>query len=138
MYVRTATTRYIDTDNLATASRQEVYDTIARHMLSQNRRCVNDRGDCKYLMHDDAGVLRCAAGCLISSDRYTPAMENKRWNDLTMAAGGRGFGFSTNHLQMIQALQDIHDCKYIPPSEWPGELRTYAAENNLIPFSIVR
>ena len=139
MYVRTATTRQIDISCLAEATAQEVFDTIARHMLTQNERCTLtesvDTPRCLYRLETQGRVLKCAAGCLISDSQYNPNMENVRWSGLTDAKSE--FRFSSNHAGLITACQDIHDCKYILASEWPQELLGIAQRYNLIPFSIV-
>lgn len=52
-------------------SKQEIFDTVARHLLTQKKACQNDGGACRYR----AGDLKCAVGALIPDDLYTSTIE---------------------------------------------------------------
>lgn len=45
---------------------RKIFNTVSKHLLTQNRKAVNDVGNCKYRY----GNLKCAAGCLMIHDRY--------------------------------------------------------------------
>lgn len=52
-------------------TRQEIFDTVATHLITQGRRAWTGT-NCMYLAPNGD---RCAIGCLIPDDLYTPEME---------------------------------------------------------------
>ena len=61
---------------------QQVYDTVAAHLLTQGRPAkivIKSVARCAYRDHQG---FRCAVGCLIPDDRYDPAMESKTPREL--------------------------------------------------------
>ena len=67
--------------NLNQATPQEVFDQVSQHLLKQNKQSTRYeklRNFCAYR----SGNLKCAAGCLIDDDEYSPEMEALDWNDL--------------------------------------------------------
>lgn len=87
---------------LKDATKQQIFDQVARHLLKQNERAVDVEGRCKY--RTESGLM-CAAGCLISDEEYTPRMDKHgSWGGVVMA----GFACNT-HLEFIGALQNMHD-----------------------------
>jgi hypothetical protein len=100
---------------LGQASAQEVAEQVARHLLTQGKKCK--AGDpastlgCKYRL----GELKCAAGCLIAGDEYKEEMEGKDWDCLIE----RGF-VPKDHDSLIESLQNIHDRE--SPGSWPALL----------------
>lgn len=59
-------------------TRQEMFDKVVNHLLTQNKRCsVEDvyyTNGLKCLYRGSSG-LKCAIGCLIPDDKYDPMME---------------------------------------------------------------
>lgn len=57
-------------------SKQETFDTVARHLFKQGRRAVkgdpDGRSMCMYRAPDGSS---CAAGCLIPDEEYDPAFD---------------------------------------------------------------
>jgi hypothetical protein len=53
---------------------QEIFDKVALHLLTQGRP-ARESGSCKYRT---PGGRKCAIGCLIEDDQYTPKMEGLR------------------------------------------------------------
>lgn len=53
---------------------QEIFDTVAVHLLTQNKRATkaNCSTTCQYRTSEG---LKCAVGCLIPDEKYTPEME---------------------------------------------------------------
>lgn len=99
------------------ATPQQVFDQVAKHLLTQNEQSSDDSGDkCCYL--SPLG-LKCAAGCLIADDEYDPSWEGTSWGSVG----------PIYHRLLIECLQEIHDEYY--PNEWSKELSDYAARNNL-------
>lgn len=105
---------------LPQATAQQVFDKVARHLLTQNARATNGTS-CKYL----EGSLKCAAGCLIDENEYKTTFENASWSVLE----GRG-DVPKEHADMIRELQRIHDT-YDNVLSWPYHLRRFAGEEGL-------
>jgi hypothetical protein len=92
---------------LPQATAQEVFDQVATHLLTQMKKSENDVA-CLYRSSEG---LKCAAGCLISDDEYTPEF------DLD-SDGNYGMGWQSlidrglvplAHRKLISALQEVHD-----------------------------
>lgn len=107
---------------LPQATAQEVFDQVAKHLLTQGAESTNsEAGGCAY--RGDHG-MKCAAGCLIADDEYRFKMENKTWPRLIedgMAPRA--------HAHLITKLQDIHDNE--PVDDWMHNLRQVAVSNGL-------
>lgn len=87
---------------LPNATAQEVFDQVAKHLLAQGKRSVLvPGGSCAYRGMDDR---KCAAGCLIGDDEYSPDIESVPWH----ALADKGL-VPKSHSSLIQALQTIHD-----------------------------
>jgi hypothetical protein len=89
---------------------QELFDKVSEHLLTQGSQCkLDDR--CYYR---DNGWRKCAVGCLIPDNLYTPLMETMQLGPILTHIGLDG------HYDLCRSLQIIHD-KY-PPSEWRDRL----------------
>lgn len=104
---------------------QEVFDHVAKHLLTQrvaSKEHVNDEGHefgCAYRGH--SGRM-CAAGCLISETEYRRAIEGSVWAD---AIKLMEFDEATiSHTKLIHCLQAVHDA--FLPHKWKERL-TYVA-----------
>lgn len=53
-------------------TRQQIFNKVATHLLTQNKRAVGPDGGCQYRTHDG---LRCAVGALIPDGMYDIGME---------------------------------------------------------------
>jgi hypothetical protein len=51
---------------------QEVFDKIVSHLRSQGKPSIGKHGGCKYRNEQNC---KCAVGCLIEDDEYSPKME---------------------------------------------------------------
>lgn len=112
-------------------NRQDIFNTVATHLLTQNRRAMGPTSDsamyaCVYRGPDG---LKCAAGVLIKDEHYKPELENNNVHSeivkeaLTASLGeGLEFGF-------INALQIVHDS--YNPCDWPVQLQEFAIANGL-------
>lgn len=70
----------ITINNLAESTTMEVFQFVEHHLLTQNAQSRSQEdGTCCY--HGDRH-LKCAAGCLISDDEYTPKFEANNWSTL--------------------------------------------------------
>ncbi|GED41218.1 hypothetical protein [Cobetia marina] len=116
---------------LPQATEQEVFDQVARHLLTQQRVSYSPSNDmCAYRSPFGA----CAAGCLLADDEYSPDMEGKAWDQLTLS--GR---VPNEHVNLISVLQTVHDeghdlMDQVPSnvfSEWRHRLEEVAEEFDL-------
>jgi hypothetical protein len=113
---------------LSAASAQEVFDQVATHLLTQKAQALGDQivdgpNACVYKA---PGGLKCAAGCLIGDDEYSPDMEGNSWAVLVDQ------GVSSTHQHLIDELQHIHDC--VPnPEDWPTALSELAIDRGMDP-----
>ncbi|WP_285401119.1 hypothetical protein [Luteibacter sp. ME-Dv--P-043b] len=108
--------------SLPTASAQEVFEHVAKHLLKQNERCQVDT-NCAY--RGKAGA--CAAGSLMSDAEA---------EGLTKFNVGYGWLSLLDrrlvpraHAELVVGLQRIHDSWW--PHEWRAGLQRLAASNGL-------
>lgn len=105
------------------ATEQEVFDQVAKHLLTQKAKSKSGTPkNCVYKSHDG---LKCAAGCLIADDEYDIHFEGETWRSLFV----NGLIKTDAHLQLIGILQRIHDNREV--ANWKGELIKLAKEMNL-------
>lgn len=112
-------------------TKQQVFDKVAKHLLAQNKPALlyNDTDDCAYRTRDG---LRCAVGCLLTDEAYSPKFEGKNVNHLfeSAPAAMAACGLSVDrHAHLLLALQEIHDGAY--PVKWRGELARVATYHGL-------
>lgn len=53
-------------------TKQEIFDRVATHLLTQGEPAV-ENNECRYSYYG----LKCAVGCLITEEAYTPNIEGK-------------------------------------------------------------
>jgi len=106
---------------LATATKQEVFDQVKNHLLSQKKKAVSEYGSCYYRVLKDGKILKCAGGCLIADDEYNPHMEGRLWGTLP--------DITDYHAEFISELQQIHDKN--DPDKWEGLLKIAATKHEL-------
>jgi hypothetical protein len=126
-----------------TSARQIIFDKVARHLLTQNKKSTKGR-NCTYRSVDEKGnVLMCAAGCLIP-DRLYNEKEIEGWTWYHLALGIRISSYRSilgddmpDDLKFIHGLdtfvacylQTIHDS--VPPMDWKNKLREVAINTHL-------
>lgn len=106
---------------LKEATKQQVFEQVAKHLLTQYQRSINEFG---YCMYRGQNGCKCAAGCLIADDEYMEYFEDKTWNTLVVKND-----FPSNHKEIIRDLQDIHDCFIV--QEWKEELKDLGKKYDL-------
>ena len=118
---------------LESATSQEVFDQVCKHMLDQGKKSVRnihraavdfgeqDGGSCAYRGKQG---LKCAAGCLIADDEYSEKMELNGWHELV--ADGL---VPEAHKELIRELQKIHDFELA--HNWALELEGLAERLDL-------
>lgn len=109
--------------------KQEIFDKVATHLLTQGKKSV--RGHSSYCMYHSPQGLRCAVGCLIADEHYTPELENKSPVDKAVKlAVRRSVGaVSQSAIYLLEDLRKVHD-EY-PARQWKKELARVARANNL-------
>jgi hypothetical protein len=116
----------IKLSNLAEATKQQVFDQVVNHLLTQNQVSVaSGAGFCAYR---GGNQLMCAAGCLIGDDEYNSEMDgagDTSWSGLIAS----GLVKTKVHHDLIADLQLIHDGDN--PEVWLKALKALAGEHNL-------
>lgn len=108
---------------------QEIFDCVARHLLTQKEQSSEENGSCFY--RHPSKPLMCAIGCLIDDERYTVKIEQLSLDYLIYYSSGL-FRFPVNKAELqnlLWCLQALHD--YNKPSEWKTELQKVAKRFNL-------
>lgn len=87
---------------LPEATDQEVFDQVVVHLITQGSQSVAvGSNTCMYRTKTG---MKCAAGCLISEEEYSPDFEETSWDDLMYKRK-----VPKNHYQLIRQLQYAHD-----------------------------
>lgn len=110
---------------------QEVFDKVVAHLLTQNEKS-RVGSDCKYYSGTQSNHLKCAVGCLIEWEHYSPGLEGLHVNDydvrMALKRSGIDVSFEFNRtdtvLNLLINLQQIHDT--IPLEHWPDKLKEIA------------
>ena len=102
---------------------QEIFDRVARHLLTQKMHSMMD-DTCVYLAPDG---LKCAIGCLIPFEMYTPDLEGLSVSDGPVIYVMQNLGISC--IAFLLDLQRVHDDHSI--DYWATELRRVAFNYNL-------
>lgn len=97
---------------LKDATQEQIIAQAKEHLLKQNEKSVDIKGDCAY-----RGVngLMCVAGCFIADDEYSPGIEGGSWVRLIQLSMA-----PQTHSQLMLDLQKIHDS--FLPCFWKEEL----------------
>jgi hypothetical protein len=101
---------------------QEVFDTVARHLLRQNVKALDDDGRCRYRTGDTA----CAVGCLMTDEEVDGLVGE---SVIALYDRGRLPRRLWQHVWLLQTLQGVHDCRYV--AEWRDRLRALAESHGL-------
>lgn len=99
-------------------TKQEIFDTVARHLAAQGYRATDSQGHCKY--RTPLGD-KCAAGCVIPDNMYAPHMEGtsvRAWHNF----------FGITNIELCVNLQNVHDNEsYWTPENMLKALRRVAS-----------
>lgn len=95
--------------NLAESTPMEVFQFVEHHLLTQNAKSIGYKNRICYYHGDNN--LKCAAGCLIADDEYTPKFETINWNILVQHKL-----VPAAHSKLIRELQCLHDD--VPVDSW--------------------
>ncbi len=98
-------------------NRQEIFETVSRHLFAQGRRSSDKDGGCLY--RGPYGTS-CAVGCLIPDENYTDRMEFQAVDSLIINQKDRGYTLPSDiieHQHLLRELQCIHDAE----NSWDNE-----------------
>lgn len=114
---------------------QKIHARIYNHLMKQGKPAViNDAGkpSCQYRTKD-ATPLMCAAGCLITDEAYTPAIEGKPTFDRGVMAALMNSGIPQDDqvFDLLEMWQDAHD-RFARDEEhvshWPQHIKDSASK----------
>jgi hypothetical protein len=105
---------------------QQIFDTVARHLLTQARQARShaDFGLCAYRASDGC---KCAAGALIPDDLYDPEFEGHGADSNFLVK--RMPPWWRENLMLIRDLQVVHDS--YTPEHWKNQLALTAIGHHL-------
>lgn len=104
---------------------QEVFDQVARHLLTQKERSQIAESRCAYRGEDG---LMCAAGCLLDDEEYLAIEKHNMSSWLALTVAGK---VPHAHAKLISDLQKIHDGE--DAEYWSKELEALAQLYDLSP-----
>lgn len=104
------------------ATTQQVFDQIVNHLRKQGKPSMDKHGNgCLY--HGPNG-LKCAAGCLIADDEYSPEMDNNPADDTTWQYLIDTGVVPSHFSKLIIHMQHLHDLKH--HEDWESEFEKAA------------
>jgi len=137
--------------------KQDIFNTVALHLLAQKAKATTAREDLSYsCRYRTASGLKCAVGCLIPDELYTESLEGASVHGIIMVARHMATGSvdpindpylknvkitkeqadlfmdlleEDGSVHLLEELQVVHDVRQI--HEWRMELSKLAAEEHL-------
>ena len=137
---------------LHSATLQEIFDQAAKHLLTQNEQAMTfDKDGNKNCLYRSATGTKCAVGCFIADDEYSPQLENTAFlvfarvlqpsnmytseyvntsnaKNIAVEKNWFGAGLDEQQYQLLSALQVMHD-EYVPDTMYKPP--QYIFENSL-------
>lgn len=113
-------------------NRQEVFNKVATHLLTQNAKARTETGWGNFICSYKAdNGLKCAIGCLIPDDQYDKRIEGKsiNLNPLLISILRNAIDLYIDDINFLENLQMIHD--QLPIKSWAEELNQFAIDNKL-------
>ena len=129
------TTKYITKAWVASATAQDIFNYVADHLITQNRKSLIHTNPSLFGELKDEGVewpepiLYCAAGCLLKDNEKVRSVVNDRcefnsWEQLNK----KGYA-PNNQIELIDDLVIVHD--RFDPEQWRVQLRLVAKKHKL-------
>lgn len=100
---------------------QEIFDTVKTHLLTQDAKAIDFRGECVYRAADGK---RCAAGCVIPDELYSSDYEGLGADHRELLRVWECLGIDKEGQILLSDLQDVHDD--LEPAAWPDALHNVA------------
>lgn len=111
-------------------TRQEIFDKVARHLLTQNEKSIADvlvgEGGCAYR---GANGLKCAIGCLIPDKYSLWEYEGSSVAALLLSGDFSEYLGGMENEDFLDRLQFMHDTYAV--EEWRWALENFAKDFNL-------
>jgi hypothetical protein len=85
-------------------TKQEIFDTVAIHLIKQGKKSVGDDGNCLYRGPEG---LKCAVGCLIPDEVYRPEMESR--SVISLFKNFSELKFLQPFEALLRNIQNAHD-----------------------------
>lgn len=102
-----------------TVYRQEVFNIVVTHLLTQGSKAMNSEGGCVYRANNGS---KCAVGCLVSDDEYAyTSIEGLGVRDALKAMDYEPFH---ENILLLENLQHVHD--RVKTESWEKALRGLA------------
>ena len=115
---------------LKDATKQEVFDQVAEHLLNQNKQSLDPDKYNDICVYRAPGGLKCAVGCLIADDEYSKEWEGKAWSIIRPnIAKDLDIDFDGEHESLLIKLQSVHDI--YEPDRWLTNLKQLAEVEKL-------
>ena len=113
-------------------NRQDVFNKIKNHLLSQDKRSVIDKGTRRLCAYRGDNDLSCAIGCLIPDTMYYEDLEGMGVCDEPVLVILKTCKIPTDDksLNLLNHLQEMHDGD--PPAQWENSLKRIATQYGLI------
>lgn len=112
---------------------QEIYDKVARHLLTQRAPSLSEEAEgCAY--RGDNGLM-CAVGCLISDNHYSKDLEGHTVESIEVIESLLDSGIDMKDLNishLLKRFQDIHD--KTETIDWKFYINALADDFNLTPL----
>jgi hypothetical protein len=106
-------------------TRQEIFDIVSRHLLSQGIKSIDMSGTCLYR---GPNGLKCAVGCLIPDDLYRQQLEMQGVDACDVLYVLEDVEIcerdDENMIRFLRDLQNLHDGTV--PAFWREELNQLA------------
>ena len=100
----------------------ELFEKVSSHLLAQGRRSFAEGRGCLY--RNDADGTKCAVGCLIPDEHYSPNIEESCLsNEAVQTIVEKSLGISSLSFtagRLLRDLQKLHDGT--PVELWKAEL----------------
>lgn len=108
-------------------NKQEVYNKVRAHLLTQNKRSVRRVKRESFCSYRGTDGLMCAVGCLIPDGQYDPDCEGRNVRDAMVKDMLAGTGIRC--WSLLRDLQNIHDNN--APKDWRARLDDIAKDYGL-------
>jgi len=111
-------------------TKQQIFDTVATHLLTQNEKALcypGDDGNAPSCMYLTVEGLKCAVGIFIPKSEYNSDWEHESVTGLfeSYPEDMHNLGLEKKYISLLENLQNVHD-SYIP-DEWDFQLRDVAS-----------
>ena len=103
---------------------QEAFDIMVNHLRKQNKKAVKiDIDGTTKCVYRGSNGLKCAIGCLIPDDEYSPLIERKGVRSLVIPT------LRNLDREFLAEMQETHD--FYSPEDWEKRFRYIAKEYHL-------